>query len=89
MLAGELLRSCMDASMVERIEWGVPALEVESFVGDKDLARSGKSISTGQFAGIRVSCSTISSCLPPLTALQDFFLQFTSTLLIFFVPSVS
>ena len=50
-LAGELLRSCMDASVVERIDWGVPALEAESLVGDKDLARSEKSISTRLLRG--------------------------------------
>ena len=66
MLAGELLGSCMDAS-IERIEWGVPALEVDSLVGDKLLARSEKSISTCRFAGIRVSCSAISLCTDQLS----------------------
>lgn len=39
-LLGEMFASCMDVSKVERMEWGVPALDTESLVGDRDLARS-------------------------------------------------
>ena len=41
-LLGEMFEACMDVLTVERMGRGVAALEVESLVGDKDLARSAK-----------------------------------------------
>ena len=91
MLAGELLKSCMDASIVERIEWGVPALEIGSLVGDKDLARSVKSINS-HFSRLCVAhvhmSPTCSSCLPFFAALNYLLFQLSSYLLIFSVPLI-
>lgn len=92
MLSGEMLEVCIVVLIVERMGWGMAALEVESLVGDKDLARSTKvnsHTSKSRLINNEKAQLTGPSRFPLLAALNDVLFQFPRTFLVLSVSLVT